>query len=419
MPLTLAVVCLLWGAVATADGALTLPSLIDEALLHNHELLVAEARWRTASYKIPQATSLPEPMVMVGYQNEGWDKYTYGEMEGAQWMYSVAQMFPYPGKRSLKGELAAADAASLEAGYRGVRLKVIVTVKELYLDLFRAYKELDLIQEKGALFARIEDAAVARYGAGQGGQQEVLMAQGEKFMLLEKETMLHQKVQSLEVMLGNALGRDGNLALGRPVAPEPAPLPATLEELQQTAREHSPELRAKERMIASAQTRASMARKEYYPDVTVAAALARRTGDFEDMWSLTATFNIPLFYRSKQRQAVLEAASFSLEARHELEGSRAMIVAAIRDNYAMAETAEKLMALYQDGLIPKISQDFELALAAYGAGKSEAVTVISRLKSLLDYETLYWGQFVEREKAVARMQALAGTTESATRAGSQ
>ncbi|OIP49013.1 MAG: hypothetical protein COX17_05560 [Deltaproteobacteria bacterium CG23_combo_of_CG06-09_8_20_14_all_60_8] len=412
-------VLLFWTKALAVDAFLTLPPLIAEALHNNHEIVVAHARWKTASYKIPQATSLPDPMVMVGYQNEGWDKYTYGEMQGAQWMYSVAQMFPYPGKLGLKGEMAAADAASLEAGYRAARLKVIATVKEFYFDLFLAYKDLDLIRDKTALFARIEDAAVARYASGLGGQQEVLMAQTEKFMLLEKETMLRQKVQSLEAMLTNAVGRDSNLALGRPMAPTSAALPYSMEELQRTARENSPELQSKTRMISSAASRVSMANKEYYPDVTVAASLAQRTGEFQDMWSLTATFNIPLFYRSKQRQAVLEAESLSLAAQHELEGSSSMLSSGIRDNYAMVKTAEKLMALYQDGLIPKTRQDFELALAGYGSGKIEAITVISRLKSLLDYETLYWGQFVEREKAVARLESIAGVSEAATMAGSQ
>lgn len=58
-------------------------------------------------------------------------------------------------------------------------------------------------------------------------------------------------------------------------------------------------------------------------------------------------------------------------------------------------------------MIPKTYQDFELALAGYVTGKVEAITVINRLKSLLDFELLYWGQFVEREKAIARLEAIA------------
>jgi outer membrane protein, heavy metal efflux system len=35
--------------------------------------------------------------------------------------------------------------------------------------------------------------------------------------------------------------------------------------------------------------------------------------------------------------------------------------------------------------------------------------VISRIKNLLDFDLLYWQQFVEREKAIARINALTGS----------
>ncbi|MGZ6276095.1 MAG: hypothetical protein ACXWMI_08300, partial [Syntrophales bacterium] len=50
---------------------------------------------------------------------------------------------------------------------------------------------------------------------------------------------------------------------------------------------------------------------------------------------------------------------------------------------------------------------FELALSGYGTGRVEAIVVITRLKTLLDYDLLYWGQFVEREKAIARLCSIA------------
>ena len=70
------------------------------------------------------------------------------------------------------------------------------------------------------------------------------------------------------------------------------------------------------------------------------------------------------------------------------------------------------MTLYKDGVTPKIRQDFQLALSGYATGKTEAITTISRLKALLDIELLYWGQLVEREKAIARLDALTGGTSS-------
>jgi len=81
----------------------------------------------------------------------------------------------------------------------------------------------------------------------------------------------------------------------------------------------------------------------------------------------------------------------------------------------MLSTTEKLMGLYKSGLIPKTYQDFDLALSGYVSGKIEAITVINRLKALLDYETLYWGQFVEREKAIARIESITGIDNFGTR----
>jgi Outer membrane efflux protein. len=140
---------------------------------------------------------------------------------------------------------------------------------------------------------------------------------------------------------------------------------------------------------------------------------------FDDMWSLTSTINIPLYFRSKQRQGVFEAQASLSEAQSEREAVKLMIASAIRDNYSMFTAAERLTELYQSALIPKTYQDFESAIAGYVTGKVEAITVISRLKALLDYELLYWGQVTERGKAIARLEAITGETHVVSPAGTE
>ena len=197
-----------------AEETLKLPDLIREALKNNPEIHVAEARANSSTHKIPQATSLADPMVMVGYENEGTDSFynfdrnTKGMPADSRWMFSLSQMFPYPGKLALKGEMATRDAESLKAMADAARLATEVRVKELYHDLFLAYTNIDLLTDQAALFSRVEDAALARYAAGMAPQQEVWMAQTEKYMLLEREEMEKQKIQSLKAMLNAAVGRD-------------------------------------------------------------------------------------------------------------------------------------------------------------------------------------------------------------------
>ena len=391
-----------------AAGALELQPLISEALQNNHDVWVSGEKWKASSSKVKLAGSLPDPMVMIGYQNEGWSNYSYGKMEGAQWIYGVSQMFPFPGKRAIKEEMAARDADTAEAMHRSARLGTVARVKELYYDLFLTYREIDLVRERSALFGKIEDAALARYATGTGQQQEVLMAQTEKYMLLEREAMLNQKRQSLEAMLTAAVGREQNAPLGRPAEPAATPVTATEEELVRQALENSPEVASREKMLKASEAGVHMAQKEYYPDVTLAGTVLKRSGDFQDMWSLTATFNIPLYYKSRQGQALASARSMSLAAVHDLAGIKAMLTSSVRDNYSMVRSADQLMDLYRKGLIPKTRQDFELSLSGYRTGKVEEITVVSRLKSLLDLETSYWTQFVTREKAIARLEALTG-----------
>ena len=387
-------------------GPVDLQSLIDEALKNSPELLAAESRTEASQYRIPQAGSLADPMFMFGYQNEGWKQYTYGKMEGAQWMFTASQMFPYPGKLPLREEIASKDHEGTVTSYRQLRLKTVVRIKELYYDLLVSYKNLDLVMDKDVLLGKIEDAALARYSAGMGSQSDVLMAQTEKYMLREKEEMLRQKIQSVEAMLNTAVGRESTAPLGRPEEAASPDIPFSLDRMIAAAYRNSPELKAREILVAAAESRVKLAEREYYPDFTVNAGYFKRAGEFADMWSLTTAINIPLYYKKKQRQGVLEAKAMLAESRQELEAAKLMLSSSIRDNYSMYKAAGNLMELYQSGLIPKATQDIDTSLSLYAAGKSEIMTTITKLKALIDTETLYWTQFGEREKAAARMGAL-------------
>ncbi|MGZ6276146.1 MAG: TolC family protein [Syntrophales bacterium] len=391
---------------------LQLTDLIDEALKNNPDIRISQARIEAAKYRIPQVKSLPDPMVSVGYQNVGLGRYSYGDYSESQWMFTASQMFPSFGKRALKGEMAERDMENLQAMDEAVRLKTTARVKELYYDLFLSYKSIDILREKRELFSKIEELSMARYGAGKAPQQEVVMTQTEKYMLFEKEEMFNQKILSTEAMLRATIGRESKSPLGRPAEPSPSTIDADMDAVLARAQKQSPEIKSRERMVEAAKAKLAMSKKEYYPDVTVGAGVFPRGGDFQEIWGLTATFNIPVYFGTKQGPGVQEASASLTQARHERDSVEYMIAAAVQDNYSMLTATSKLMDLYKNGLMPKTYQDFELALSGYGTGRVEAIVVITRLKTLLDYDLLYWGQFVEREKAIARLCSIANIPDT-------
>lgn len=399
-------IALWWLPQAVSAETLELQPLIGEALAHNRELLAAESRIAAAGFRITQARGLPDPMVSIGYQNEGLTGYTYGDSPDAQWMYSVSQTLPFFGKRDLKESMAAADTEGARAAYEALRLRVVARVKELYYDLSLVHRNLDLVRERVSLLAKIEEAALARYAAGTVSQADVVMAQTEKYMLREREAMLQQKVQSLSAMLGLTVGREAPVPSARPVPVPRDPYSPDEADLIRKAYGQSPEIKNREKMITAAEARVNMLKREYYPDFTLSGSLAQRPGEYRNMWGVSTAVNIPIFYKTKQEPAVLEAQAALEGARHELEAAKLMTVSGIRDNLSMFRTAENLLDLYRNALVPKAAQDFDLALLGYGTGKSDALTVITRLKSYLDYELLYEVQLTERAKAVARIEAL-------------
>jgi outer membrane protein TolC len=302
--------------------------------------------------------------------------------------------------------MVAADAEGFREAYEALRLRVAARIKELYYDLALTYRNLDLVTERAALFARIEEAALARYASGTASQADAIMTQTEKYMLREREAMLKQKIQSLEAMLSLTVGRETPSSFARP---EPVPLDSYVPdeaELIRKAYAQSPEIKNRERMIAAAEAKVNMLKREYYPDFTFTGSLAQRPGEYTNMWGVATSVNIPIFYKTKQEPAIREAQAALEGAKHEREAARLMAASGIRDNLSMFRAAENLMELYRNALIPKATQDFDLALAGYGTGRSDVLTVITRLKSYLDYELLYQGQLTERAKAVARIEAL-------------
>ena len=398
-------------AAATAHGNPALDGLIDEALKNSPEIKASQARIEAARMKVPQAGSLPDPMLMFGYQNEGFDRYTYGEMQGSQWMFSATQQFLFPGKRKLREEMAARDAQSLEAMHELLKLKTAARVRELYFDLFAANKNLEILGDKRQLLARIEELTLSRYAAGKAMQQDVVMAQTEKYMLLEKEEMLRQKIQSLSAMLIAVIGRTSGEPIPGPAEPQYRPFEPDLQQVIAMAVEHSPEIQSRRRMIEAAESRLSMARREYFPDFAISGSYFNRSGDYKDMWAATATFNIPVYFLTRQKPAEMEARAGVDLARREMDAVRLMIESTMRDNFTMVRSSERLIEIYSKGLIPQSRQDIEQTLTAYATGRLEAVSVIARIKTLLDYESLYWTQRMEREKALARLHAVTAGLE--------
>lgn len=357
--------------------------------------------------RISQARAWPDPQLSVGYMGDFAPFKTQAGDPASYRQFGVMQEIPYPGKRALRGKVAEkevdAEKWSLEAARRRVRAEVAVA----YYDLWGVDKAIEITQKSKDLLEKFARIAEEKYKVGKGLQQDVLRAQLEVTRVLERFTLLRQRRRTLDAKLNSLLLRPADAPLG-PLAPvEKTAFAYSLEELLQQGVANAPEVRRQEQLIEQSQYAVNLAQKNYYPDFGVGWDYQNRP-DFPEMYGVRFTLNLPVFYKSKQRQAVNEAALTLTGARQTREAIRTALLFQVKEQYLQARASEELMTLYAKGMVPQSTLALESSLAAYQVGTLDFLSVISNFLAVLEYEINYYNELANHEKALARLEEITG-----------
>ncbi len=382
--------------------------VIERALKFNHEVIMVEKREDIMKQRILSEGSLPDPMFMIGYENEGWNRYTYGTSPASKWMFSLSQMMPFPGKLTLKREIAKKKLEIAQAKTLKTKLKIIEEVRKSLLNLYLAHKTYEIAAEKNRLFLMIEELVKSMYISGMVPLSELTMAQMERYMSEENLLMAKQKIKSEEYMINNLMGREPSLPLGIPEEPVRFDIELNPETIIEKALTSSPEIIEKNKILESKEINYRLTKKEYYPDFTFTGTISKKPDPYEDMWGLSVSINIPLFYKKRQEPMVREAISEKEESFHELETKRLNVSSMVYDTYNMYTTGKETMKLYKEALIPKARENFEVTLTNYRSGKIELTSVIKALNTLIDTELNYLNRVMEYKMAIIRLYTLMG-----------
>jgi cobalt-zinc-cadmium efflux system outer membrane protein len=385
-------------------------------LANNPDLKAAEQRWRASQARPSQEGSLPDPMINTGYHNEGFDQFRQGSSDFSWLRFGAEQEVPFPGKLSLKETMAAREADREGALYRATALEVLTRLRVAYDEYFLAHRSLEIIGKNKALLEKLERAAEARYKVGEGLQQDVLRAQVEISILLGRLASLEQARQSAAGALNALLNRPPLGPLGAAAPIEKRPFTYTLEELEAAARERSPSLRAAEFGVARAESNLSLARRQYYPDFVLRADYFNKAALVPE-WELGAGIRVPLYFWRKQSFGVQEAAAGVGEARATRQGAAQDVLARIRDFYAQAASADRLVDLYGTTVLHQAQLSLDSASAGYEVGKVDFITLLNSFTVLNDYELRYNEELTNFDKALAQLEGAAGLLPEALPGG--
>ena len=168
--------------------------------------------------------------------------------------------------------MAAEQAHSDEYIYQDKVNEVRAKVVTAYWDLSLAYSDFDLTQRSKQAWEQVVKVAETRYAVGQGQQADVLQAQVELGNYLDRLFQWTQKQESSQADLNALRSKPPQTAIARPQPLKPRPFALKLDELLARA-EARPQLQALKALIAKQEKSVDLAKKDYFPDMTVGRGL--------------------------------------------------------------------------------------------------------------------------------------------------
>jgi outer membrane protein TolC len=384
-----------------------LEELVKEALASNPGVQAALRRVESHRLRIPQAKALPDPVLSVGWMG---DIKPFGVQRPDPSSFrslSATQQIPFPGKLKLRGEIADREAEALWWDYEAKRRAVVAEVKTAYYDYFASHKAIEITRKSEDLLEKLVSIADTRYRVGEGIQQDVLRSQVELSRLRQRLTLLEQEFRTARVRLNTLMARDPEAVLGDPGAVAMSEITYALPTLYQLAGDNDTGLQREQRLIERSQVAVDLARKEYLPDFGVGYMYQNRPL-LPEMHGFTFSLNIPIFYKSKQRQGVAEGVRALEAARRSREDRETQLSFEVKQHYLAAKASEELARLYSRAIVPQSSLALESALAAYEVGNVDFLTVLDSFRTVLDYEISYYRELANYQIALARLEPLVG-----------
>jgi outer membrane protein, heavy metal efflux system len=320
----------------------------------------------------------------------------------------VTQAFPLWGKRDLRREAALADLDAARGREQAARDALDERIKIAFAQYYAASRALAVNQEVIAVTRRMRSTAEAHYAAGTGDQAAAIRARGEETSASIETARLEGDRVAARGALNALLARPANAPLAQPLRLRRVPaadLPVA--SLLERARATSPSLAASGAEVNAAQSRAALAEKAWYPDLTVGAGPLVQTNNRPPGVAATVGFNIPLPWG---REASEEQAATA-----RLGAARQHYEAAVLDTQsALAEAREKLKAarraeaLVARKALPEARAALQSVLSDYSQGRGDLGAALEAQHRVHDLELKLLQIELDEQTALAGIERLIG-----------
>ncbi|MFH1305759.1 MAG: TolC family protein [Candidatus Omnitrophota bacterium] len=384
--------------------------LVEEALLNNPRIQAARGEWEAAEYKVQQVKAPPNPVVKYAHFGQNIET-RVGPEEN---IYGISQKIPFPGKLELQGKTQFIHSEVLKEKYEAIKRGTIKDVKFVFYDLYWVDRAIQITEEEKSILESLENVARKKYETRLAPQQDVIKAQVELSMIIDRLFTLGQNRLSLLAKLNSILNRSEGRDLGRTGSVELSEFGYTLEELHEMARVSRQELLAANLDVKKAEYEKSLAGLDFYPDVTlgfdyiqIGSGHTAMPNDGQDAWLGSVAVDVPIWF--DRLSAQLREKNLALKASrdnyNELENS---VRYEVSDLFYKIITYRNIVNLYKTALIPQTVQSFEAAKTSYETGRVDFLNWLDAERTLLQTRLAYHKAVIDYQKSIAFLERIVG-----------
>ena len=383
------------------SGDFVLDALVAEALERNPDLASLQEALVAARARPDQAQALADPTLSVLYTNDGWSP-SLGSREMTTLAFMGSQELPYPGKRRLRGAIAAREADQVEQQLARARLALAAAVKRAYYGLVLSREMYELVREQEGVWTQIEGVARARYAVGQGAQPDVLRVQIEVTRVDEQRTAQQAEAEIRLAELNRLRDRPAATPVGAGGRLGLRPTGETLDRVVERLAASSPELKSARIGEERAGLQLALAGKAFKPDFSVQAGYMNR-GGLDPMWQAGASVSVPL-QRKRLSSGQAEAEAQARASARLTESVRLQLRYRTQERMAQLAATERIAMLYGQGVIPQGRMSVDAAVANYQSGKVPFIAVLEALTSLYNDRGAHLALLANHERIRASLE---------------
>jgi outer membrane protein TolC len=406
------------GPVAAADDpVLPAPLPLEWALgraARTNPALAADAAVRDAAReRVATAGALEDPRIAYEASNVPTGDWDFASTPLSGHQLGLKQKLPFPGVLSHRRGAARAGAEAAELSLDDRRLRVAARVEQAWAELGFQQRALAITRRNIVLLRQLATVAEAKYGVGEGLQQDVIRAQVELTALLQEELAREASVATASARLAELLDLPPETAVPTTAPLEQASALPALADLMTDLESRSPGLRAAAARVDEAERRVRVAELEGWPDFDLGVGYRIRKdveGDpvrGDDFVSAGVTIRLPV-NRHKWRARAAEARADWRRAQALYRDAAASLRYRVRAAHAELVRSDAEARLLRSGLLPQARQSLESSRAGYEVGRIDFLSLLDSQVSLLRAELREVRALADRRQAFAALEAAAG-----------